>query len=64
MSGGSYYSQNSLVMHFGLGKADIVDQLLIRWPSGTVQSWKKVGVNQKVIATEDSQELQKLKPLL
>jgi hypothetical protein len=41
-----------------LGKAAVVDELQIRWPSGSMQSWKKVAVNKKVIATEGSQELQ------
>jgi hypothetical protein len=62
MSGGSFYSQNSLVVHFGLGKADPVDQIQIRWPSGTLQSWRNIAVNQKVIATEGLQELQRVKP--
>jgi hypothetical protein len=61
MSGGSFYSQNSLIAHFGLGKAGTVDRLRIRWPSGTLQSWEKVAVNQKVIATEGSQELEQVK---
>lgn len=58
MSGGSYYSHNSLVAHFGLGKVSVVDRLQVLWPSGTLQSWEKVAVNHKVIATEGSQELQ------
>jgi len=62
MSGGSFYSQNSLVLHFGLGKADIVDQLEIGWPSETSQSWKKVAINRKVVATEGSQDLTEIKP--
>jgi hypothetical protein len=62
MSGGSYYSQNSLALHFGLGKAGIVDQIRIRWPSGMLQSWKKVAINQTVIATEGSPELREIKP--
>jgi hypothetical protein len=57
MSGGSYYSQNSLVQHFGLGKAAVVDRLRIRWPGGAWQSWEKVAVNRRVIATEGSGEL-------
>lgn len=36
-SGGSYLSQNDLRVHFGLGKADKVDAVEIRWPSGTVE---------------------------
>ena len=62
MSGGSFYSQNSLVLHFGLGNADVVNQVQIQWPSGIVQTWKNVGVNQKVIATEDSPELRAIRP--
>ncbi len=33
-SGGSYFSQNDLRVHFGLGKAEEVDLLEIFWPSG------------------------------
>ncbi len=34
---GSYLSQNDRRVHFGLGNADSVDELTIRWPSGHVQ---------------------------
>jgi len=37
MSGGSYYSQNSFTLHFGLGQSRQVESIEIRWPSGTVQ---------------------------
>jgi hypothetical protein len=60
MSGGSFYSQNSLVLHFGLGDARVVDQLEIRWPIGTVETWKSLAVNQKVIATEGSGGLKQI----
>ncbi|HUF04606.1 MAG TPA: CRTAC1 family protein [Aridibacter sp.] len=36
-SSGSYMSQNSLRLHFGLGQAEKVDKLEIRWPSGKVE---------------------------
>jgi hypothetical protein len=42
MSGGSYYSQNSFTLHFGLGTATQVDNFEIRWPSGTIQ---KIGAS-------------------
>jgi hypothetical protein len=62
MSGGSFYSQNSMVLHFGLGKAAVVDRLQIRWPSGLVQTWKNLPANLKVIATEGKDQLEEVKP--
>jgi hypothetical protein len=34
-SGGSYASQNDFRLHIGLGDADTVDELVIRWPDGS-----------------------------
>jgi len=53
MSGGSYYSQNSFTLHFGLGQAREADSIEIRWPSGITQSIGKTPANQtlKIIET-------------
>jgi hypothetical protein len=51
-SGGSYISQNDLRIHFGLGKADKVDVLQIRWPSGQVDTLKDVKANQQIFVRE------------
>jgi enediyne biosynthesis protein E4 len=45
-SGGSFYSQNDLRLHFGLGKAERVDLLEIRWSSGLVDTLKDVAADQ------------------
>src|SRR5437868_1368272 len=37
-SGGSYISQNDLRIHFGIGKAEKIDLLEIRWPSGQIDT--------------------------
>jgi hypothetical protein len=51
-SGGSYFSQSDLRVHFGLGKATKVDVLEIRWPSGQVETIKDVAANQLVQVKE------------
>ena len=39
-------------MHFGLGKAQKVDLLEIRWPSGQVETVKDLAVNRLVTIKE------------
>ena len=41
---GSYLSHNDLRAHFGLGGADHVKTVEIRWPSGTVDADKELAV--------------------
>jgi enediyne biosynthesis protein E4 len=52
MSGSSYYSQNDLRLHFGLGKAKKVESVEISWPSGLKENFKDVPVNQVLIVQE------------
>jgi len=47
-----YLSQNDPRPHFGLGAATTVDTLIIRWPSGTVQTLKDVRADQILTVTE------------
>ena len=51
-SGGGYFSQNDLRVHFGLGKAEKVDLLEIRWPSGAMERLKDVKANQLIYVKE------------
>jgi len=51
-SGGSYYSQNDLRVHFGLGNADKVQLLEIRWPSGQIDQLKNISANQLIFVKE------------
>jgi len=37
-SGESYGTANSLMLHFGLGTADAIDSVVIKWPSGISQT--------------------------
>ena len=56
-SGGSYFSQNSMALYFGLGSSDAVDSITIRWPSGTVQKWGRLSGNRTLLITEGSDEV-------
>ena len=51
-SGGGYFSQSDLRVHFGLGKAERVDLIEIRWPSGQVDTLKDIAANQFVMVKE------------
>jgi len=51
-SGGGYFSQSDLRVHFGLGKAEKVDVLEIHWPSGQVDAIKDIKPNQLVYVQE------------
>jgi hypothetical protein len=51
-SGGSYFSQNDMRMHFGLDQAKKVDMVEIRWLSGQVDQLKTLEVNQLYVIQE------------
>jgi hypothetical protein len=45
-------SQNSLPLEFGLGRAERVDTVTIRWPSGVEQVLRDLAVNQAITVIE------------
>lgn len=51
-SGGSYFSQNDLRLHFGLEQAKKVDTVEIRWLSGQVDQLKNLEANQLYVIQE------------
>jgi hypothetical protein len=52
MSGSSYYSQNDLRLHFGLGTAVRADRLEVHWPSGLKESAVDLAANHLVVLVE------------
>ena len=50
--GGSYQSAHDPRIHFGLGTADRVDLLELRWPSGAVDRLTGVAVDRVVTVKE------------
>jgi hypothetical protein len=55
MSGGSYYSQNSLTLHFGLGTAISAESIDVRWPNGGTQKLGQTAADQTVHIVEQTQ---------
>jgi hypothetical protein len=53
-SGGSYISQNDLRLHFGMGAIEQADAVEIRWPSGQIDTIRKVETNQLILVKEGS----------
>jgi enediyne biosynthesis protein E4 len=51
-SGGGYISQSDFRLHFGLGSANKIDQLEIRWPSGLVEKLENLPANQMLSLKE------------
>lgn len=50
--GSSHLSQNSTIVHFGLGEADLVDSLVVRWSGGEEQLLTEVRANQLLVIEE------------
>jgi enediyne biosynthesis protein E4 len=53
-SGGSYYSQNDLRLHFGLGDAQAIERVEVRWPNGQEEAWMDLAINRYHTLTEGS----------
>ena len=63
-SGGSYFSQNDMRMHFGLEQATKVDSVEIRWLSGQIDKLNDLAVNRLYVIQEGGKILKSdvLKP--
>lgn len=51
-SGGSYLSHNDMRVHFGLGSAQRVDRIRIRWPNGQTETREGMNTRQYVTIRE------------
>jgi hypothetical protein len=51
-SSSGYFSQNDMRIHFGLGKAEKVEVLELRWPSGIVEVLRDIKPNQLIYVKE------------
>jgi len=51
-SGEGFRYMSTLNVHFGIGTATTIDQVIIRWPSGIVDTYNNVTPNQLLLVTE------------
>ena len=53
----TYTSQAPAHVHFGLGAAERIEKLTVRWPSGTVQEFLEVAPDRRIVIREGSAEI-------
>lgn len=53
-SGTGFQNMSTLTAHFGIGQATIISQVVIKWPSGTIDTLNNVNPNQNLLVTEGS----------
>lgn len=51
-SGEGFRYMSSLNAHFGIGQSTTIDQVIIRWPSGIVDTYNNVSPNQRLLVVE------------
>ena len=47
-----YLSQPGRWLHFGLGDADVVDELTVRWPGGESETYRQLKSNERLVITQ------------
>ncbi len=56
VAGDGFFCRNEAILAFGLGTAQRIDQLTVRWPSGLRQQITNVPSDRRVLIIEDEQE--------
>jgi len=56
-AGDSYLAQSSKRLHFGLGKAERVERLSVRWPDGTRDEYRDLAVDGRFLVVQGQAEI-------
>ncbi|MEE8526714.1 MAG: CRTAC1 family protein [Thermoanaerobaculia bacterium] len=56
-AGSSYLSSNPLEAHFGVGDAETVDAVTVRWPSGEIQRIRRIPVDRRLVIRRAGKKL-------
>ncbi|MEL7529808.1 MAG: ASPIC/UnbV domain-containing protein, partial [Bacteroidota bacterium] len=57
VAGSGFASQNASPLHFGLGAVEQVDLVQVFWPSGTIETFRDLAVDQRHPLTENTTQL-------
>ena len=49
-----YLSSREPLIHFGLGKDTVIKRMVVTWPSGQMQTWENLAVDQRYTITEST----------
>ena len=58
--GGGFGVTNSLILEFGLGAAEKVDEMEIRWPGGGRRILRDINADQRILVVEGTQGVRPL----
>ena len=62
VAGDGYLSRNEAVVSFGLGESAGVDEIVIRWPSGELQTIRNVPADRRLLIIESQDDPFVLEP--
>jgi hypothetical protein len=57
MAGDGYQCSSQRTVHFGVGDATSIDQLVVKWPHGAEQTFDNVPVDREVMLLEGAAQL-------
>jgi len=57
-AGSGWSSQTSNNMHFGLGQQAMIDELMVRWPSGIIDTFENIVADYQLVITEGGDSLE------
>jgi hypothetical protein len=60
--GVQFYAQNIKPLHFGVGNAEIVDKITVKWLNGHIDYYESIPVNQTVRISENGSLVSKIDP--
>jgi Flp pilus assembly protein TadD len=62
-AGEGFLSQSTKWLHFGLGKLEQIDKIIVHWPAGKAEEFPGVKIDQRYLLVQSSGQAQALPPI-